>query len=233
MSRRLTDLQLERYLADSLGPGERAPLEAVLEGSEADRAALAELRADSAALLVRLPPAAFAEKVAPERRPTPFGRRWWLGVATAAVGSLVLVLTYRPGGDDDVRTKGAVAWRVTVTRGGQTRVLERGGTAREGDVLSFEVTSGERGWVAVLSHAPDGWFVYAPRKMSQAFGLQKGTAVLPEAAELDGTTGAETLFLLWSATPFDVNEAKAAFEANPGLVTWGEVVVERRDFVKP
>jgi RNA polymerase sigma factor (sigma-70 family) len=54
-TRRITDALLEHYIADELEPEEKARLEAILAASPMDQARLAELRADSAAILLRHP----------------------------------------------------------------------------------------------------------------------------------------------------------------------------------
>jgi hypothetical protein len=228
MSRRTTDLQLERYLAHALGTADKAQLEATLAASPDDQAALQALRADTAALFTALPPPAFAHKLAPEPRP----RRWaWLAglLATGFAASLALVLLRPPpvGDDDDLRTKGGHLWRVTVTRKGALLGGVKDQPLREGDVLSFTVVSAEPGYAAVLSHAPDGFQVYAPYEP-----VRRGETVLHQAAELDAARGSEVLYLLVSAQEFDVEQARQAFEANPSLTEWNGVHVEQRPFVK-
>ena len=59
MTRRLTDLQLERYQAEALSPEERAAVDQVLAKSPPDAEALRLLRAENAAFFVSQPPAAF------------------------------------------------------------------------------------------------------------------------------------------------------------------------------
>ncbi len=70
-ARRIPDVLLECYLVGSLDEEARAEVEAVLAESEADRAWLEELRAESAAFLVRSPPGPLVERFEASRR------RWW------------------------------------------------------------------------------------------------------------------------------------------------------------
>lgn len=224
MSRRTTDLQLERYLAEALSGEELAQLRKTLEDSEEDRVALDALRADSAAFLVKQPPAAFAHRVAPVKAARP---SWWVGVLTSVAAVLVagFIILQTPK-DDEVRTKGGHAWQVTVARDGQVR-RAGAGPLHAGDVLSFEVTMSVAGFAAVVSHAPDGFAVYAPTQP-----VRVGVNVLEQAAALDGATGAEVLYLLVSTRSFDASAARQALEADPGMTHWNGVEVDRLALTK-
>jgi hypothetical protein len=203
MSRRVTDLQLERFLADALSPEERAAVEAVLARSSADAEALRALRADDAAVLVAHPPGAFARKVFPAR-PRRLG--WWPLVAFAGVAAaVVLALRVSPAPERSV--KGSVAWKVTRTNATGTASLGPKGEVAPGDTLSFEVTAPVPLWAAVVSHAPDGWFVYVPAER-----LAAGHFLLSQGAQLDATVGEETLLLLSSEAPFEAQEVARTFE---------------------
>jgi anti-sigma factor RsiW len=71
--RRIPDVLLERYLADSLNAAERIRLEASLADSLQDRARLEELRTDSRAFLIQHPPAPLVARFQEEQRQG----RWW------------------------------------------------------------------------------------------------------------------------------------------------------------
>lgn len=214
MTRRLTDLQLERFNADALSPAEKAAVEAVLAQSADDTEALRLLKADDAAYFLSNPPAAFVAKVAPAPKKQ---RSWLASLMTfgAVAAAMVALLVWRGGflDEPDYGVKGDVAWRVTAA----DRVLQPGGVLHEGDVLSFQVTTGQPRWVAVISHAPDGWFVY-----SAAERVEEGESLLKTGAKLDATKGDETLYLVSAPEPFDAEGVKVALSG--GLD--GHVAVE-------
>lgn len=218
-TRRLTDLHLERFLADALNPVEREQVKKVLAESPPDAEALRLMEADGAALMVKLPPAAFAQKVLPAPKSSPF-RLWW--GALIAVAAAVVLLVLKPWGTEpDTLVKGDVAWKVTANG----KRVEAGAAVQAGDTLEFEVTTGAPRWVAVVSHAPDGWFVYVP-----AMKVESGHLLLPTGAKLDATKGAEALHLLSAEAPFDAEVAMAA------LVGGGApsgVQLERVELTKP
>lgn len=204
MSRRLTDLQLERLLAEAMSPAEKSAAEKVLAASPEDAEALRLLRAESEAFLFSQPPAVFAEKVMPTPKASGF-RLWW-GALVAVAAALVLVFVARPvEPEDDVRVKGDVAWKVSA----ESRGLSDGAVVHGGETLSFQVTAPGKRWVAVVSRAPDGWFVYVPTTE-----VASGVSVLPVGARLDEKVGAEALHLISSATAFDAETVRAKLAAD-------------------
>lgn len=200
MNRRTTDLQLERYLANALSDAERSQLELVLGQSEADAAALASMRASTQALFTTLPPPAFAHKLVPERK-----QFRWLGglLAVAAAGVLFFVL---PSAPSETGVKGGIGWHVEASHSHGARTLLEGATVSVGTTLSFQVASDGPSYVAVISHAPDGWWVYAPEDKTQALRVNKGMTLLPQGAQLDAQEGPETLYLISGAVPFNPEE---------------------------
>lgn len=198
MSRQLTDLQLEKFNADVLSPADKATVERVLAASPDDTEALRLLRADDAALFTALPPAAFAARVSPEKKKS--RSLGWLFGAVAAAALAVVAWQQQP--DDAFRVKGDVAWAV---RADGPRALQAHARVHGGETLAFEVTTAEPVWAAVVSHAPDGWFVYVP-----ATRVEAGVTTLPVGAQLDATTGDETLFLITAPTTFDAEAVKQA-----------------------
>ena len=87
--RRLTEPMLECYLVGSLDEEARARVQAVLAESEADRARLEELRAESAAFLLQFPPGPLVERFEASRR------AWWrqpLVLFVPVLASLVLLV---------------------------------------------------------------------------------------------------------------------------------------------
>ena len=227
MNRRLTDLQLERYLAEALSADERLAVEALLAQSPADAEALRSLQASTAALFVTHPPAAFVEKVMPTRR-SPW--RGWMGALSALAAAAALLLIVRSQRDDDeTRVKGGVGWHVTVTGQAGTCTLLESAQVTPGDTLSFQVATEKRLFVAVISHAPDGWWVYAPAEGKEAVRVERGLTLIPDAARLDETEGQETLYLVSSEQPFEPEKLRESMKNN---VIPDEIAVEPIAIVK-
>lgn len=212
MNRRLTDLQLERYLAEALSPSERSAVEQVLAQSTPDSDALQQLRASTAALFVTAPPAAFVEKVMPTQR-SPW--RGWLGALSAVAAAAALLLVVRSQKDDDeTRVKGGIGWHVTVTGQTGTRTLLGNAHVLPGETLTFQVATEKPAFVAVISHAPDGWWVYAPASGREALRVPRGLTVISDAARLDETEGDETIYLVSSDGPFDPEKLRESMKSN-------------------
>ena len=214
MTRRLTDLQLERYQAEALSTEERAAVDEVLTKSPPDAEALRLLRAENAAFFVTQPPAAFVEKVMPTKK-SPWR---WLGAlgAVAAAAALLLVVKTQAGtdADDDTRVKGGVGWHVTVSGQTGTRTLMEKTEVATGDTLSFQVATERQVFVAVISHAPDGWWVYAPSTGKVALRVGRGLTLIPEGAQLDETEGDEMLYLVSSDQPFEPERLRDSMKNN-------------------
>jgi hypothetical protein len=230
MNRRLTDLQLERYLAEALSPAERAAVESVLAQSTSDSDALQQLRASTAALFVTAPPAAFVEKVMPTRRSA---WRVWFGAfsAVAAAVALLLVVVRGQRDDDYTGVKGGIGWHVTVTGQMGSRTLVGSAQVMPGETLSFQVATEKQAFVAVISHAPDGWWVYAPASGNQAVRVERGVTTIPDGAQLDETEGDETLYLVSSEQPFDPEKLRESMKSNviPDAITVEPIgIVKRR-----
>jgi hypothetical protein len=220
----LTDLQLERFLADAMGADEKVRVEAVLARSPDDAEALRLLRADTDAFLLTAPPAAFVAKVLPEKKRA-FGG-WFAALGAFAAAALALFIVWKPQAGDDLGVKGTVAWKVTA---GQ-RTLAPSGAVSGGETLSFVVTAAKPAHAAVISHAPDGWFVYVP-----ATPVALGQTLLPTGAKLDDNLGLETLYLVSGDAPFDaltVKDALAAGKQSPG-VTVEVLAFEKRPAADP
>jgi hypothetical protein len=208
MNRRLSDLQLERYLAEALSADERAAIDRVLAESAPDAEAVRLLRAETAALFVTQPPAAFAEKVMPTKT-SPW--RAWFGALSAVAAAAALFVFFR-GQEEDTRVKGGVGWHVTVSGKTGSRTLREGTLVTPGETLSFQVASDKPVFVAVVSHAPDGWWVYAPSEGNNALRVERGLTLVPEGAQLDETEGNETLFFVTGDEPFDPMQVRDALK---------------------
>lgn len=226
MKRQLTDLQLERYLADALSLEERAAVEKALSHSNADVAALHALRASTEALFIALPPAAFAHRLSPVSKPLWKGWFGALGVAVAAAAVFFLAL---PKPTPELSIKGASGWHVTASL--PARTLSSHAFINTGETLRFQITSDRPLYVAVISHAPDGWWVYAPAKGETAARVEPGLTVLGDGAQLDDSVGEETLYLVSSDSLFEPAQAKDALEKSlkpPGLTFEVIPLIKRR-----
>ena len=219
-ARRLRDAVLEMYLASALDAEARARVEAVLAGSEADQARLAELRADAEALLVSHPPAAFAARVEPAPRGE--GWRWgvWLGAVLAACLTAVFSgVAPRPvEPSPEYAAKGGPLLEVYRLREGGGVPVWPGERLGAGDSLQFGVKAGTRGYVAVLSRDGVGQVtVYYPYGGDAAVAYAPGQPLLPGAIELDATPGTEELYALFSPEPFALGSAVKALESGAPL----------------
>ncbi len=118
--RRVSEPLLECYLVGSLDAEARAQVAAVLAESEVDRARLEELRAESAAFLLRQPPGPLVERFEVSQH------RWWrdsmvLWAPVLAIGVLlVLVLV-----DDSNGTEARVQRRLTEANAAEVRAQQR------------------------------------------------------------------------------------------------------------
>ena len=100
-----------------------------------------------------------------------------------------------------------------------------------GDTLTFQVATERPAFVAVISHAPDGWWVYAPAAGSDAVRVARGLTVIPDAARLDETEGDETIYLVSSEQPFDTEMLRESMKGNviPEAITVELIgIVKRR-----
>jgi outer membrane protein OmpA-like peptidoglycan-associated protein len=84
--RRISEPLLECYLVDSLEAEARAQVEALLAESEADRARLEELRAESAAFLLRQPPGPLVQRFEVTQH------RWWRNPLVLSLPVLAIVV---------------------------------------------------------------------------------------------------------------------------------------------
>jgi hypothetical protein len=232
-SRRLTEPLLECYLVGSLDAEARARVEAVLAESEADRARLDELRAESAAFLVQHPPGLLVERFESSQR------RWWrkpmaLFAPVLAVSMAVVLVVLAPW-EDPYTAKGSVSLALHRKHGeGSVRVTP-GETLSPGDTLRFEVRAEVKsGYVAVVGRDAAGVVsVYYPYEGLAAVPYSAEAPLLPEAIELSEGEGEELVYALFSPKPFTLDWAVSALKQGRDLVRTapGEVSVGRTSFV--
>ena len=215
--RKLTDLQLERTIAEDRELDTRA--------TEADRVRLAELRAANDKFLASVDIDMEVRRI--EQRVARQPRRAWfrwaapLG-ALAAAAAVALVLIRRPAVNDqgdDIQTKGGIAL-VIHTAGGST--LATGDSVAAGERIRFEVAGTQAGFVAVIGTDSAGTrTVYYPYGGSQAVAIGDRDRVLPGAIQLDATPGDERFVAVFSTRPF-------ALDPLPSGLVSSEVVLHKK-----
>jgi hypothetical protein len=238
--RSLTDLELERWLAEDLPEARRRTATA------ADRRRLDELRAEHAALLGTLDLG--AELRAIDRRlagAAPAPRRWsgwrWAlsGGALAAVAVIVVLVALRPGRvpsipGEDLHLKGdGVTLILHAASAAGSHRLAPGDTVRPGDRLRFEVGVPGRGYVAVVGIDGTGATTvhYPPGGHAPVAIDPRSDGVLPGAIELDAAPGDERFYAVYAERPFALGAALfAALRGEHGLdeVTTAEVVLNKK-----
>lgn len=229
--RALTDLELERWLADDL-PAARTAL-----ATAVDRARLDELRAEHAAFLAGIDIGDEVRAIrrragGPARRAV---RPWWIagGALAAAAAVAVVVLRPAPGPDDDLRAKGGVGLVIHVAADGTSRAVTRDGAVHPGDRIRFAVSAPGTGHVAVIGiDAAGAATVYYPYGGVRSAALAAGDGgVLPGAIALDAALGDEAIYAVYAARPFALDAALfAALRGGatpPGTAT-ARVVIHRQ-----
>lgn len=237
--RAFTDLELERLLADDL-PAERVrDLEE--RSTDADRARLAELRAEREAYLGSVDVAAEVraigkklDAIEPAPRPGRFARwqRWWIAAGTfaAAAAAVLLLIVFRGGGgqrEDDLGIKGD---GVTLVLHAPSGRLASGDTVAPGDRIRFEVLAPRAGYVAIVGIDGTGMAtVYVPEHDRDPVRIEPSRGLLPGAIELDATPGEERFYALFSAAPFELDAALDALKAGalPPEISSAEVVLKK------
>ncbi|TMQ05266.1 MAG: DUF4384 domain-containing protein [Deltaproteobacteria bacterium] len=234
--RRLTDLELERWLADDLPEARRGA------ASDADRRRLDELRAEHAALLgavdvgaeLRAIEQRIARAAPPPRR---FARWTWLasGGALAAAAAVALLVVLRPGGgpDDGPIYKGDIALQVYAADASGSHRLDAGATVQPGDKIRFGVHVAARGYVAVVgidgSGAATAYYPFGSREPAAI--APGGDAVLPGAIALDAAPGDERFYAVFAERPFAIDAALFAGlrgEHTLAGLTIAEVVLHKK-----
>lgn len=216
-SRRISDPLLECYLVGSLDKEARAEVTATLAESEADRARLAELRAESAAFLVQHPPRPLVKRFEASQR------RWWriplvlLAPVLAAAAALVVLIPAQ-----EVSTT-AVGVSLSLYRDREevTALVVQGETLAPDDPLRFEVRSeGRSGYVAVLSWDMEGTVAVAyPVEGEDAVPFDAKAPLLSGSIGLEGRKGEVEVYVLFSSEPFKLDWAVLALREGRDLAS--------------
>ncbi|MBE2249048.1 MAG: DUF4384 domain-containing protein [Myxococcus sp.] len=203
--RPIPDALLERYLAGALTGEALARVERALADSPSERARLDALRADSAAFLISHPPGKIASRLATPRRPRWL---WWVPVVAVASAALGVFIVQREAeAEAEATVKGSLVFTAFRQReGGAAEALKPGAVVRPGDRVRFSVRAPGAGFVAVLSRDGAGHAsVYYPFAASQPAAHDGNEALLPDAIRLDDVLGAERVWALFSARPFELS----------------------------
>ena len=209
-ARRIPDALLERYVTDSLTGENKARLEAQLAASAEDQARLAELRADSAAFLLKYPPRVVVQRFEQDRRRARW--RWPLLLVPALAAATVAVLVLRQPPEDPFTAKGSVILRMNRKADTGVVKVEEGSTLVPQDKIEFEVKAPKNGFVAVLSKDAKGVSVYYSVGGVAPAPYDARQPRLPVSFVLDDTLGREDIYALYSPSPFELGWAKQALE---------------------
>jgi hypothetical protein len=219
--RKYTDVELERAIVGDLPADRAAAIER--DATAADRARLAELRAEHAAFVGGIDVDAQVRRIeqrvaraAPPRRAA--WLRWAIPAGTLAMAAavIVMVVVRRDDGattDDDVVIKGgdAVALTVHLDTGGSSRPLATGDTIAPGDRVRFEVAAPRAGYIAIVGVDGSGkQTVYHPFGGSAAVAFDpRAGRLVPGAIEFDATPGDETIRVHFSRASFTIDQIPA------------------------
>lgn len=238
--RRFTDLELERQLAGDLPAARQFDTQA----TDADRARLAELRAEHEAFLrsvdVDNEVRRIQQRVA---RAAPEKKVWWRWLAPAgalaAAAAVVLVLLRRGGeqpqkpDEDDLQVKGdEISLVVHAQTESGSRRLTTGDDVAPGDRLRFEVNAAKPGYIAVVGIDGSGQLsIYHPGNGTGPIAFDPNARLLPGAIRLDATPGEEHFFALYSQAPFAFDTVMPALQENrslPAGISKAEVVLKKK-----
>jgi hypothetical protein len=210
----LSDLALDRILADEPSPPSAREHLAVCEGC---RARLDELTRDRDAFLSMPMPSALRRR--PRRRPWAVVTASCGAIALAAATFLFVRVPPKEGGEW-TRLKGSTRIGFYVKRSHNNITLGASGeSVNPGDSLRFVYTSSELLYLAILSldgarHAS----VYYPSGEPKAERVDPGVnRPLNASTVLDETLGEERLFGIFCLQPIPVEPVRAALEATGSL----------------
>jgi hypothetical protein len=233
----LTDIELERHLAGDL-PEARFAL-----ATDADRARLGELRAESEAFMRSVDVDLEVKRIHQRAlRMTPAKRswlRWFVPVSALAAAAAVVLVVIRRGNDgttergDDIQVKGDDISLVVhrATGDGSTRLVT-GDAVRPGDRIRFEINATKPGFVAIIGIDGTGQpSIYHPDHGTAPVAFDPKDHVLPGAIELDATPGDEKFFAIYGERPFAFDVVLPALATGTPLppgVSKAEIVLKKQ-----
>lgn len=197
-------LELER-----LATGEASESRSHVDGCDACRATVDQLRLETRAFVQRQPLAA--------HDPQPWWRRWWPVGVLVPVAAAVTLFWSTPG-DPDVRWKGS-GLSMLRTRDGGTEPWLSGSPVSAGDRLSFVFEAEAPGHLLLLDveqgkPAPQVLFPWG-RQTSGA--LDAGVHALEVGFELDDTRADEWVVAVWRPTAVTLDEVSVRPALDGGL----------------
>ncbi len=208
---------LERIALGELPPEELALARARLLAEPEGEARLAELEADTAATLERLPPAELARQVASRARAQRRFRTAFALVPALATAALVLLVGPRPSTPEarleETRVKGLEPRLVVHRQRAQApEALAHGARVAEGDVVQVAYVAAGRTQGVIVSVDGRGTVtLHAPESGDTSVRLgASGLHALPGAYALDDAPGFERFFLVTADVPFTVEEVLEA-----------------------
>lgn len=182
-----------------------------VQSCEACSRRMADIRADEAALMLRLPPAVLADRVtaraATRRSIRPLLAALGVAVPVAVAATLVLVLPGDPSGPgitppSDLTRKGGEAVTLFRLRDGQVSVPAAGEPFRAGDRLRFRVAVPAPGFAYVFSADAGGRVFPGLPAAGAGLPVEPGPAVeLPGSIELDASESEERLYVVVLSAP--------------------------------
>ncbi len=199
--------QLEFVAAGDPAP---ASVTAHLATCETCTAYVTGLQGEHAAYTLAHPAQLVARKFA-RRAQLDRARRWrWLGAfAALAVMALVGVLLLRPA-ESPLALKGGLGLSVYASRANAApRPVASGARVSPGDVLRFQFTSKQSGYLMILDlDGADHLTAFHPYRGQQAVAIHAGQTYSPdELIQLDASPGPERVVALFRATPFTLSDA--------------------------
>ena len=231
--RKLTDVELERYLAGDLSPARVQTLEAA--ATAADKQRIEELRAQNVAYLEGLDVAAevraIGRRMSKLEPPRKLGWwRWLIGAGALASAAAAIVLWVRKPStpkDDDIITKGDDVSLVVHSESGR---LASGDTIQPGDLLRFEVLARKPGFVAIVGVDGSGAStVYFPFGGTTSATFDPTKTLLPGAIKIDATPGDERFYAFYAEQAFAIDTVLPAIRGGtlPSGIRSADVVLKK------
>jgi hypothetical protein len=218
----LSDLTVDRLLADELDPADHRAAQAHVGSCARCSARVAELDGDRARY--RLAPPPFPAHR--ERRSARWGRwRPWLVPVGAIAAAAGLVLLLRPGGrspmtEDATHVKGSIRLGFYVKRGDSVHTARSGDVVHPGEAVRFTYTTRTPGYLALVSRDGSGEVsVYYPDEPAAAPLPPAEDEPLPGSIVLDDALGFEAVYAVFCSEPPAVTSLVAQLRRGQDLVT--------------
>jgi hypothetical protein len=199
----VTDLELERYLADDLSDAERQKVEAQVAQRPDVQAYLAQRRAEKEAFRAKQPP--LPVLLSPRARPvsrSPWPALAAVGLALAASLALVVLTPQLRGDESSIAARGRPKITVVVLRGDSLFEYREGVLLTAGDRIRLTVESPSSGYVTVIGRDSNRMPVVHYENVK----AMPGSFIVPDSLELDDSPGPEELLVFFTAEPIRPEE---------------------------